>query len=645
MKRLLLLSFILFAAITFGVSQVTYFTEDLESGAPADWTTTGEWAFGGPAEHTSQYADFSTGSNPSLFYAFNDDAQGGAHVGGGRVVTGAIDLTAVTGDVWLEFEYWFLNADFDGADEVASVYVSKDDGTTWDLVADLAGVANWSYVPLRLSEYAGESIQIAFDYDDGAGWNFFFAIDNISILDAPINSQRRGYTFSINGGNLFSQVLQDMDYQVAGVITNSGYEPITSFDVLATEGGVTETYSFDGFNIPLGGAARYELPNTIKADGFKIVQFEISNVNGEEAPDDNIVDNSANLTLQPINTIHPDKAVLVEEATGTWCTWCPRGTAYMDEMSKRFGDHFAGIAVHNSDPMANVEYDAGVGAYPGFAGYPSVIWNRDGAPINPDAIVAPSIAEMSTAPAAKLEVGIDLDGILMSPRISVSFLEDMSDDFSVFMAITEDGLQEDGPGWAQVSGAYSGGANGPMAGFEYLPASVPAAVWPYDHVARAVIGGFNGTTGQITGTFAAGDGDSYVFPDYILNSDWNTENMHIIGVLLDGSGQVVNAVTTKFSDALANGTTSVEDHIDLSYLDVYPNPVTDNATVSLALKAKTNVQMSLMNSLGQKMSSVNYGDLVGNQRLDYNMSALNSGVYYLNIYVNGELITKKIFKS
>ena len=643
MKRILLLNLFVFVGLSMGFSQTSYFAEDFEAGVPAGWSATGEWMHGDAATLSSQYANFTTGTNMSNFMAFNDDAQGNMHQGGGRVTTGPIDLTAVTGAAWLEIEYWFLNGDFDGADETAMVSISRDAGATWELIRDLPGNGGWSYIPLDISSYVGETIQLAFDYDDGGGWNYFFCLDNVGVSDVPVNSERRSYTFSINGGSQFNQVLQDIDYEVAGVVTNSGYETITSFDVTVTEGTETETYSFDGYNIALGEAARYELPTTIKADAFKLLTLAVANVNGEEAPDVDVANNTANLVLSPVS-VHPDKAVLVEEATGTWCTWCPRGTVYMDEMKKRFGEHFAGIAVHNSDPMALPEHDSGVGAFPGFSGYPSVVYNRASIQ-DPSDIVTPSISDMSTAPVAKLEVGVDLDGILMSTRLSVSFLEDATDNFKVLVILTEDGLQSDEAGWNQVSGAYSGGGQGPMGGFEYLPSSVPAAVWPYDHVSRAILGGFGGTGGVITGAFAAGDGDSYIFPDFVVNTDWNTDEMHIVGVLLDGGGRVINAVSSKFNDAVARGTTGVEDELQIRYLDVYPNPVSNNATISLALDVTRSVQATLVNALGQKVSSVSYGELFGNQKLDFDMSEVNPGVYYLNIVIDGEVISKRLMKS
>jgi len=648
MKRILLLNFFLFAALSLGLSQTTYFSEDLESGIPAGWTVTGDWQYGPAASLASAYAPFGSGTNLTNIFAFNDDALGQNHAGGGRVITAPIDLTAVTGAIFVEFEFWFANLDFGGANETAKVSISKDNGATWDLIGDLPGLPGWYYIPYDISSYAGETIQLAFDYDDGGGWNYFYCLDNISIVDDPTLSTRRSYTFSINGGPQFDQVLLNHDYQVEGVVTNTGYETINSFDVIVTEGTDVETFSFDGYDIVVGQAATYELPTTYKADAFRAMTFEISNVNGETTPDEDVSNNSADLVLSPVAGIHPDKAVFVEEATGTWCTWCPRGTVYMDEMKKRFGKHFAGVAVHNgqNDPMVLPEYDSGMGAIlmANNGGYPSVYFNRQTLQ-NPDAIVSPSISVMQAAPAAKLEVGVDLDGIIMSTSISVNFLEDMDDDFRVLIVLTEDELQGEGTGWAQTAGAYSGGGNGPMGGFEYLPGSVPAAVWPYDHVNRAILGGFDGKAGEFSGAFPAGSGDSYIFPDYVLAPSWEIDNMHIVGVLLDGQGRVVNAVSSKLNDAIALGTTGIEEEIDVRYLDVYPNPVANTATISLALEVSKSVKVTLTNALGQKVSSANYGTISGNQKLDYNTSELNQGIYYLNIQIDDEVITRRIVKS
>lgn len=47
----------------------------------------------------------------------------------------------------------------------------------------------------------------------------------------------------------------------------------------------------------------------------------------------------------------PHRRPLVEEYTGTWCGWCPRGYVGMEHMKEIYGDEFVGVAYHNRDKM------------------------------------------------------------------------------------------------------------------------------------------------------------------------------------------------------------------------------------------------------------------------------------------------------
>ena len=47
----------------------------------------------------------------------------------------------------------------------------------------------------------------------------------------------------------------------------------------------------------------------------------------------------------------PTHKPLMEEYTGGWCGWCPRGMAAMEAMTSRHPDDFIGVAYHNGDPM------------------------------------------------------------------------------------------------------------------------------------------------------------------------------------------------------------------------------------------------------------------------------------------------------
>lgn len=56
-----------------------------------------------------------------------------------------------------------------------------------------------------------------------------------------------------------------------------------------------------------------------------------------------------NLSLKP--TTYFPRRIVMEEATGTWCGWCPRGMMTIEQMKKKYPDNFIAIAIHNDYEM------------------------------------------------------------------------------------------------------------------------------------------------------------------------------------------------------------------------------------------------------------------------------------------------------
>jgi len=639
MKKILFSTLLCVLGLGFATAQTQYFFEDFEAGVPAGWTVTGEWSHGDQAAQNSQYQAYT--GNDTNFMAFNDDAQGNGHVGGGLVTSAPIDLTAVTGTVFLEMFVNFRNGDYGGADEIFKVYASTDGGANWDELDDY-GALGWTRVFYSIDAYAGSMLTLGFEYDDGATWNFGCAFDDISVSDELILTPSRDYTMTVNGGSQFNQCGENVDYPIQGVLLNNAYVPITSFNVNVISNGTTSTYTIDNVNIEQNDAMRYEVPEMLNTGtSLSTHMVSISNVNGVDEDDANTTDNSAMITFAPV-PLNPNQAVVVEEATGTWCTWCPRGTVYIDEMSKRFGHNFVGIAVHNNDPMADAEYDGALTSFPGFQGFPSVVYNRESIQ-DPGAIVAPAIASMSATPIATIEVGAEENGSTLSTSAKVTFLQDAPGaNHSVVVILTEDDLTGTEAGWNQTSASYAGGAQGPMGGWEYFPTSVPSSWWPYSHVGRALIGGWDGVNG-IVGDFTAGSSPSVYMEDYTMDASWNTENMHIIALLLDASGEVVNAVSGKYSDVVAAGSvTNTDDVLESNFAAVYPNPTSDVANIAMNLVDASDVNVILVDNLGRTVSSRNYGNQSGYVQLQYNVGDITPGLYLVHIQVNDQILTKKL---
>lgn len=82
------------------------------------------------------------------------------------------------------------------------------------------------------------------------------------------------------------------------------------------------------------------------------LQVEITKVNGEV--------NRATIPYATIPRVTvtqvPHRRVVVEEYTGMWCQYCPRGIALMENLENKYADDFIGIAIHISDPLVCSDY-------------------------------------------------------------------------------------------------------------------------------------------------------------------------------------------------------------------------------------------------------------------------------------------------
>lgn len=606
-----------------------YFSEDFEAGLPAGWELTGEFSITDAATISSQY--FAPDAH-TQFVGVNDDALAAGGDGDARMTTSVIDLTAVTGEVVISMESYFIDGDYD-ADETARIYASTDMGVTWELVADLPP-SQWGRVGV-LFPYSGQEVMVAFEYDDGDGWNYGWCIDDILIEDAPGREAAWAYW---NEEEFFAGGFEGGKGTVGGVITNNGTEPITSIDLIYSDGvnpEVTETIT--GLNIGYNESAPIEASSDFTlAAGTTTFSVSIGNVNGlgdDEDPSNDAGDDISITTITP----NPDRGVLVEEATGTWCTFCPRGAVFVDGLTKRYPERFVGVAVHNGDPMAVTEYDDGIGGLIG--GYPSSVVER-GDEVDPSQLEAPFATAVQQAPPAQLAVGATDDGTgQLAVSVRATFLQDVPAGYKLAAILVENGVTGTGSGYAQVN-FYSG--NGPMGGYEFLPSPVPAADMVYDHVGRALIGGWNGDASSITDAMVTGDQAAFTFPTYNASS-LNLDETYIVGVLLNASNKPVNAIEVSYADAIANGeVTGTKDVFNHNAVSVFPNPFAETATINVSLESSAQVTVEVMNSVGQIVSRVDYGTLTGNQNLTLDGTKLNSGVYFVHVRIGDELATKRV---
>lgn len=410
-------------------------------------------------------------------------------------------------------------------------------------------------------------------------------------------------------------------------IRNNGNSKLTSASLNVQIGSENIPFELEEMDLAKGQSEIIYLPEVILAAGKNEIIVTLDKINGQPT-DENVCNNISIFSLNGVVPA-PSRAVLVEEGTGTWCVWCPRGAVFMDKLSSVYKGLFIPIAVHNgsTDPMLVPEYNT----FMAFSGYPSSKVNR-GSELDPAIAEDPFLTEIAKPAAAQFLVGSKYDESSKTLDISVEveFLAAASGNHFVSLVLAEDDVKGTTSGYNQAN-AYAGGGNGPMGGYELLSNPVPASQMVYDHVARAVSGLRTNADNSFTGTYAPGDKVVKTF-SFELGDTWKKENMHIIPILMKGSAYV-NAATVTVDEALANGFVSSADNIILSENDikVYPNPSKTTTNIDLSLAQPSQVEVQILTLAGSTIIQKNYGTLSGDVTLPINLFLMNSGIYLVKV--------------
>ena len=265
------------------------------------------------------------------------------------------------------------------------------------------------------------------------------------------------------------------------------------------------------------------------------------------------------------------KNILVEELTGTWCQWCPRGIYYGDSLCGTY-DNVIFVAIHCSDPMANDPYYNASG----LVGAPSANIGRHFLAQETQNWF-PKVEEESQIP-SKVSMGISCDynpeTRQLTANVSATAMENMSGDYRFAAILVEDGVTGPSPSYNQ-SNSYSGGGHGPMGGYENLPNPIPANRIAYDHVGRQLICDYDGVPGSFPSSMQASQSASYEFT-YTLDEDWDYNYIRVIGLLIAPDGTVENAVKSPY----LNGD---EQHpCSPQHLTLKPTPILTIYTISIS---------------------------------------------------------------
>lgn len=474
---------------------------------------------------------------------------------------------------------------------------------------------------------------------EGGNGQSEFYVDDVSYNHIPASLP------PINGGVTFVNQLGGIAGQTSNVdctVRNLGSNNITSFDITYTYGANPPVMESVG-PISLASLATYNhtfaTPVTLLA-GSNTLTVTVSNVNGA-GPDADPNDDSKSITINPVVPA-PGKIVVGEEATGTWCQWCPRGAVFMDYMENTYSGYWAGVAVHNNDPMADPVYNAGLGTL--ISGYPSSVVDR-GPDNDPSTMEQSFLQRVVIPPTAFITNGATYNSTTRQLDVSLTydFQTAASGSWKVACVLTEDGVTGTSAQYNQ-SNAYAGGGNGTMGGYESLPNPVPASQMVYDHVGRTIVPSFAGQA-VFPSSIANGSSHTTCF-NFTLPPNWDDSKMHIAGMLINPSGDIDNGSITTIADAVTNGldvcTTSIEE--DLSgeeNFKLFPNPTNGTTYIDLINLNDEGVNVTIMDMAGKVVATRNYL-INGTAKLPIVTNNFDKGIYIVSLTVGNKVQQQKL---
>lgn len=395
-----------------------------------------------------------------------------------------------------------------------------DFNTGTPLFSTDAEEGDWTARTVSLAPYAGQTIRLAF-VNIATDCQCLFVDDIVAGIPSPLTFESSMSNFAVLGKNL----------QVSGYIITNGTETLQGVELTLSIGGSTFSTELPdlklvpGERVPVSWTTGftpadkgdYPFSLTIKAGGLE----------GSEQGKVRAVAHKA----------------VVEEGTGTWCSWCVRGIVAMNTMREKYPDNFIGIAIHANDAMSLDNYTI-IDVF-NSSSVPKAKVNR-GEACDPQQAESYLIRSLAAEPEGALGFSLSYDK--SSGRVEtdtdVSFAEFYSDkDYRLAYVVVENDVHhpEDIQHYSQGN-AYAGGGEGPMGGYEDLPKLITADQMWFQEVARGLMSPLGGVADVIPRSMKALETARHHYSFTLPANVDNVEKAEAVVMLIDNeTGSIINA--------------------------------------------------------------------------------------------------------
>lgn len=492
---------------------------------------------------------------------------------------------------------------------------------------------DWTNFEIPLADYAGKYVYIAFVNDNEDQSAVF--LDNVRIY-------YRG-DFILTSSTATSVVDQSA-VDVTAQVNVSGDKTYNNLTATVTAGDFKSTYTASDLNLTKDSPVYTikfpeQMPLTVGEENPYTITV---NLDGTQLSRTSSVKDLAFQTT---------KRVLVEEATGQWCSNCPRGILALENLEQLFGDKVVSIGVHSTgnsgqDLFAYDDYCNAIG----ITAFPSGLVNRIDTLYQPTAMIYGttgsyysfnSVAgnetfldivqrEFSTNPIADADINVlkadyNTSNKTVTINGNVNYAVNLNNlNQNMLVVIVENGLEG-----VQSNNCYT--STDPLLGRFGKGGELgqPNPTVTYDHVARRVIDEYyTGMAGMIPANVTANSPVEFSIertaPDNVVN--WNNAEV-VVAVLNNNTGLVVNVAKVPFTVDGVTGIGSV--NADADDINIV---ATDGHIV---VNAAGDVNASVYDASGRMVDAkTGYGTV------SFAMS--DGGLYIVKATVDGASVVKKV---
>ncbi len=515
-----------------------------------------------------------------------------------------------------------------------NVYVSTTGNTPDDFkdapifTVEDESATDWTKHEVSLAQYNGQRIYVAFQ--NNSLDKEVLAIDNISL----------------EGEKGLCELLVTTEEYVSGVnavdinakLTAYSDEEIKSFTAYYEYNGNVFTKEVSNISLKKHDSIDFTFDQQIAVEVGDTIRYKVwAEVN--------------NITLDAIerSTISflfmPKRKVVVEEGTGMWCVYCPKGIVAMEELKKKYPESFIGIAVHYDDILEVQDYRIAMD----FPGFPSARVNRKY--LSPDimkqvfvdgefaysmlygGLETLFLQGLEDQTHAEMSVIAQTDGDQVYVWVDTRFAIDIDEaKYQIAIALIENDVTGDKNDYYQDNG-FSG-SDIAVGGFENKPDRIHGFV--FQEVARDIFDDYQGVPGSVPAKIVAGENNAFNYTFDIPENIISINNAEVIAMLIDmESGEILNAdikhvVKAGVEDAVSDKSLNLSHRIDnkTCFIDIN----TDSALPA---------QISLYSVNGVKLSNETVSVNGGKVSYPIDIDGLK-GIYFVTVAQGNKSASLKI---